>query len=596
VADERGAGGASARPSQESLLARFIELAAEVLGRQPTQGGAKPPSAPARSQPTPAGASDPFPNRVLFEDWSEYTAVANVAYVVPETAEDVVVVCNTAVKIGYTVRALGHSHNWSPLIVRPPAPPVPKVVLVDTSKLNSMSAGVVDGQATFGTGTTLLAATQFLEQQNNHGASAAPGYSFLNMPTVGALTLGGILAVGGHGTSVPFGAQQEPGLMGCLSNMIVSFKAVTTDPTNPASPYAIREFHRADADASAFLVHLGRAFITEVTLAAVPNYYLKLTNLFPSMADVMVKPPSPPAPLPDTALASLLDAHGRVEVIWFPYQDKTWVQCNTRLPQKPTEPLVPGPYNYEWMNGITWWESDILKAFFAEDPERVPEAMKLEVLDAEANMDGTTLYGTARDLEIYLTDNTLRMTSFGYVLQLPRAKVQAAAYGFYKGLTTLLDSYAKKTPPQYPVNGAVEIRCTTIDLQAELAIAGAKPPALAATHSVDANDQTLDTVLWVDVLTFPDAPGSAQFFVDLENWTIKNWGAGNLGRLRPEWSKGWAYTTAGPWTNAALIKNWIPSVYNAATDGLTFAWAKQTLAKYDRANIFTNTFLDDLFS
>jgi hypothetical protein len=45
-----------------------------------------------------------------------------------------------------------------------------------------------------------------------------------------------------------------------------------------------------------------------------------------------------------------------------------------------------------------------------------------------------------------------------------------------------------------------------------------------------------------------------------------------------------------------MIKNWIPAVYNAATDGLTFDWAKATLAKYDRANIFTNDFLDDLFS
>jgi len=212
------------------------------------------------------------------------------------------------------------------------------------------------------------------------------------------------------------------------------------------------------------------------------------------------------------------------------------------------------------------------------------------------NMDGKVLNGTARDLEIYVTDDTLRMTSFGYVLQLPRAQVQAAANAFYTEVTKLLNSYKNKNPPQYPVNGAVEIRCTTIDRQAGLATAAAKPPALAATHSVNSNDQTLDTVLWVDVLTFPDAPGSPQFFVDLEQWATKIWGATNPGRLRPEWSKGWAYTTAGPWTNTQLIKEWVPSVYNRATDGLTFDWAKQTLAKYDRANIFTNTFLDDLFS
>jgi hypothetical protein len=220
--------------------------------------------------------------------------------------------------------------------------------------------------------------------------------------------------------------------------------------------------------------------------------------------------------------------------------------------------------------------------------------MTLEAADAEVKVGTQTLYGTARDLEIYVTDNTLRLTAFGYVLQLPRAQVQAAAYAFYNQVHTLLGEYEQKG--KHPINGAVEIRATTIDDQAALSIAGAKPPALAATHSVDANDQSLDTVLWVDVLAFPDAPASVEFFMDLEQWTIKKWSAVNSGRLRPEWSKGWAYSKAGPWTNKQLIKEWIPAVYNRATDGLTFTWAKQTLAKYDNANIFSNTFLADLFS
>jgi FAD/FMN-containing dehydrogenase len=531
--------------------------------------------------------------RITFEDWSEYTKVEGVAAFAARSADDVVDLCNEAATNGFKIRALGHSHNWSPLILPPSTPPRPKVVLIDTSKLVGMSAAVVDGQlqATFGAGTTLEAATAFLESLDNQGASPAPGYSFLNMPTPGGLTLGGILAVGGHGTSVPW-AQQEPDLMGCLSNMIVSFKAVTTDPANPNSnAYAIREFQRSDPDAPAFLVHLGRAFITEVTLAAVPNYYLQLTNLFPNMNEVMAPPTT--TSLPENALASLLDAHGRVEVIWFPYEPLAWVQCNTLQPKK-TGTQVPGPYNYGWMNWITRTESDLLRAWFAENPGDVPDFMAAEAGDALWNMSGKVLNGTARDLEIYLTDSTLRMTAYGYVLQLPRSQVQAAANAFYVQLQSLFASYQSKG--QYPINGAVEIRCTTIDRQADLHVAGARPPALAATHSVDANDPTLDTVLWVDVLTFPEAPGSAQFFTDLEKWMIKTWGAGNPGRLRPEWSKGWAYTAAGPWTNTPLIKDWIPSVYNNATDTLTFDWAKQTLAKYDTADIFTNPFLDTLFS
>ncbi|MDQ1521534.1 MAG: hypothetical protein QOI55_2607, partial [Actinomycetota bacterium] len=283
MADEHGTGAGPAPPPQESLLTRFLDLAARELGR-PRNAGATSPSAPA--------GSSGF-DTITFEDWSEYTRVEQVESVAATSADDVVELCNDAVKDSYKIRALGHAHNWSPLILQPGTAPDPNVRLIDTSMLVGATAKVVDGQlhATFGTGTTLQAATEFLEQQGNHAAGAAPGYGFLNMPTVGSLTLGGILAVGGHGTSVPFAAQQEPDLMGCLSNMIVSFKAVTTDPDNPNShEYAMREFQRTDADAPAFLVHLGRAFITEVTLAALPNYHLQLTNLFPNMDDVMAKP------------------------------------------------------------------------------------------------------------------------------------------------------------------------------------------------------------------------------------------------------------------------------------------------------------------
>jgi hypothetical protein len=594
VDDRRGTSHEPATAPPRSLLDRFLTAAAHELDRQSRETGATSPSAPSDRPSSPPGFSDQLGfQRITFEDWSEYTKVDGVAAVTAGTADDVVKLCNQAASNGYKVRALGHAHNWSPLILQPSTPPNPRVVLVDTSKLVSKSAEVVGGQlqATFGAGTTLEAATEFLESLDNHGASDAPGYSFLNMPTPGSLTLGGILAVGGHGTSVPW-RQQEPDLMGCLSNMIVSFKAVTTDPDDPSSTeYAIREFHRADPDASAFLVHLGRAFITEVTLAAVPNYYLQLTNLFPDMEEVMAPPAT--TSLPENALASLLDAHGRVEVIWFPYQPLAWVQCNTRQPKK-TGTQVPGPYNFDWMNWITRAESDALRTLFAGHPGLVPEFMVAEAGDAFLHMHGKVLNGTARDLEIYLTDSTLRMTACGYVLQLPRSEVQAAAFEYYTQLQSLLTSYQRKG--QHPINGAVEIRCTTIDRQQDLEVAGARPPALAATHSADPNDPALDTVLWVDVLTFPQAPGSAQFFMDLERWMIKTWGARNPGRLRPEWSKGWAYTDAGPWTDASLIEDWIPSVYNSVTDTLTFDWAKQTLAKYDKASIFANPFLDTLFS
>lgn len=575
---------------REALLAlvgaEVDDLAARVAG-----GGAA--TAPAEPGDPPGS------RRVTYEDWSEATKVGSVPLVTATDADHVVTLCNWAAANGFQVRALGHSHNWSPFVVPGGTGDGPRVLLVDTSRLNGCGTEVVDGMmhATFGTGVTLEAATAFLEGPERPGPNdPAPGFTFLNMPTPGGLTLGGILAVGGHGTSVPGGPRTvpEPDLMGCLSNMVVAFTAVTTDPDDPTGrTYALRRFHRSDPDASAFLVHLGRAFLTDVTLAAVPNYYLRLTSLFPTVDDLLAAP-GKPRKGPD--LATLLDAHGRVEVIWFPYQPLAWVQCNTRTAKLGGTP-VAGPYNYPWMNWIPREVSDLVREYLLADPAgRLEIAMTVEAAVAVENEAEKVRYGTARDLEIYLTDDTLRMTACGYVLQLPRVKVQAAVHSYYAKVQALLAEYKARTPAQYPVNGAVEIRCTTVDRQDDLGIPGARPPALSASHAVT-SDPSLDTVLWVDVLTFPGTDGANEFLTDLEQWMIGTWaGSADGGRLRPEWSKGWAYTPAGPWTNADVYGKRVQAAYDAADDGLTFSWAMETLARYDGARIFTNSFLDKMFA
>lgn len=531
--------------------------------------------------------------RTTFRDWSGYTVVKDLEIHFPTSTDDVVILCNQAAAAGKRIRPVGHSHNWSPLVVsKPTSADEPAQVLVDTRGLTTRSATVVGGllHATFGTGTTLEDATAFMAAQTS--PDAPHGYGFLNMPTPGGLTLGGILAVGGHGTSVPGGSVSEPDLMGCFSNLVVSFTAVVSDESKPGT-YTPHTFHRSDEDAAAFLVHLGRAFITEVTLAAVPNFTLQLTNVFAPMAQIMEPASAAPS---SNALSSLLDRHGRIEVIWFPGPDSpnAWVQCCTRYDGSPPVPNgteVPGPYNYGWMNWISQGESDVARELFKLLPSITDRAMQAEYLDAEANMASAVMNGQARDLQLYLTDNTLRMTAFGYVLQIPRQQVQAVANEYFKAVQGLLTEYA--TNGQHPVNGAVEIRCTTVDRQDDLGLNDARPPALAASHAVNAE---VDTVLWLDVLTFPGTPSAEQFFVDLENWMWKTWGARYPGQLRPEWSKGWAYTTAGPWTNAKIIRSLVPTSYDRADDGLTFSWAKQTLARYDRSGIFTNEFLAQLFA
>ncbi len=539
---------------------------------------------------------------ITFSDWSGYIDNEGVQIARIASADDVAAVCTWAAQHGYTVRAVGRGHNWSPIVMEPNAPRNTEVMLIDTAKLNATSFEIVDRAplATFGTGITVNDATAYLQTLDNNGASSAPGYSLPHMPAPGGITLGGVLAIGGHGTLVPSGTG-EPDVMGSLSNLITGFDAVVsgTDAADKAV-YSVQHFERADTDAAAFLVHLGRAFLTAVTLNVVPNYYLQLHCLFPNASDLFASPAagsttgsevSPAAPSAPT-YANLLDEYGRVEVLWFPYNLQAFVQCNQRQ-SNAIAPQVTGPYNYPWME-INSLENAAIRAALFEWPSLTPVFGAFEFALAQTEQSGVVLNGTARDLELYLMDSTLKVTLWGWALQIPRAEVQTIASAFYQKVNSMLD--ADRGVGKYPINAALELRCTTIDKQDALPQPTSPPPTLSAAHSVNPQDATLDTVIWLNVGTITATPGSNEFYTELEQWVVATWGGQTPNRLRPEWSKAWAYTADGPWTNIELITS-IRDSYNQSTDTpYTLEAAASTLARYDASNIFTNPLLQSVFS
>ena len=566
----------------------LVALGEVLLGaRQPT------PPVIARSTP-PEGFPATVPiDRITFRDWSGFVDVPNVQIARVASDQDVADVCTWAAQAGYTVRAVGKGHNWSPILLSPTTPANAQVMLIDTTQLNATSFAVVNGvpSATFGTGITMNDATAYLETLDNNGTSPAKGYSLPHMPAPGGLTIGGVLAIGGHGTLVSSSGEQLE-TAGCLSNLITSFDAVVTSPDGADNVrYTVRHFERADTDSAAFLVHLGRAFVTAVTINVVPNYSLQLHCLFPNASDLFAQPSEASIAESGSTFASMLDEYGRVEVLWFPYNLQAFVQCNMRQSAQ-TGQQVPGPYNYPWMQ-ISALENDAIRAALFEWPELTPVFGAVEFTIAETQQHGCVLNGTARDLELYLMDSTLRVSLFGWALQLPRADVQLVASQFYDKVKSMLE--VGRSSWKYPINAALEIRCTTIDTHDALLPAGSPPPALSAAHSVAPNDATLDTVIWLNVGTMTATPGANEFYTELEQWMLNVWGSQTPNRLRPEWSKAWAYTNDGPWTNTAVIDSIRDSYNQPNGDSYTLKWAAATLSRYDASNIFTNPLLQSVF-
>jgi FAD/FMN-containing dehydrogenase len=510
-----------------------------------------------------------------FQNWSGEISVTNVWKAVPNGADDIVTIANWAAVHGYKVRALGKSHNWSPLVVQR-GEDVNSLLLVSTENLQGRTfwPGPVP-QVTLGAGVTIDDATDFLQNQAGNSVTAAPGYTFLNFTEPGDLTIGGVLAVGGHGTGIP--VEGEPELDGCLSNLVTRFTAVVSDASGQ---YGLRTFERADPDAAALLVHLGRAFITDATLAVVPDYYLQVTNRYPLVTTLLE---APGADSPDS-LSQLVQTYGRVEVIWFPFTDLPWVKTWERVPGK-IKPQVGSPYNYPWAMDISPEVSGLISDGLHLLPHLTPwfAAGELIIVITHAPP-GAALNGPARDLLLYVKPTTALMGMAGYAIQVPLDGLQAAANAFYVKFQSLLETYHARG--EYPTNGGVEMRVTTVDRVAWLGIAGAAPPALSVCNPAG-GQSSQDVVFWVDSLTFPGTEHAGDFYQELEEWFLQEWGPAGPNVLRPEWSKGWAYAGSGPWTNPAVISG-IPAAYPG------FAEAQATLARYDAANIYSNSFLVQL--
>ena len=65
--------------------------------------------------------------------------------------------------------------------------------------------------------------------------------------------------------------------------------------------------------------------------------------------------------------------------------------------------------------------------------------------------------------------------------------------------------------------------------------------------------------------------------------------------IRPEWSKGWGYTSTKAWDNTSYFEQEIPRVHaKGQPESLTIQAATKVLKKYDPKALFTSPLLDRL--
>jgi FAD/FMN-containing dehydrogenase len=521
--------------------------------------------------------------RQAYRNWVGEIRIDDAWTCAPRQATDVVDLANWAHANGYRLRPQGHAHSWAPLTVVPGTGCADRTVLVDTTRyLTGMQVVSADPAA--------VRVQAGAAMEDLLGFLRPAGYGLTAAPAPGDLSVGGVLAIDAHGTAVPAaGEARPPGhTYGSLSNLVTSLTAVVWDAATGG--YRLRTVDRSEPDCAALLTHLGRAFLTEVTLRVGADQNLRCISDVTVPASELFAAPGSGAV---RTLASYVENAGRVEAIWFPFTAAPWLKVWSVRPIRPvTSRLAVAPYNYPFSDNVPEPVAQLAGRIVTGEPELAPAFGQAQYDATAAGLTATAsadLWGPSANLLLYVRPTTLRVTANGYAVLTRRADIQRVVSDFVGRYTELLATY--QAAGRYPVNGPVEIRVTGLDDPADVGVAGARPPGLSAVRPrPDRPEWTV--AVWLDLLTLPATPYADEFYRELEEFVLAHY-TGDYATVRPEWSKGWAYTDAGGWTNQTVLSGAVPAAYRQGTDPSWDA-TLATLNRLDPHRIYGNPFLDTL--
>jgi FAD/FMN-containing dehydrogenase len=515
-----------------------------------------------------------------FENWAGDIVTESLWTVTVLSEQQVVDLANWACSNGYRLRASGFSHNWSPLTVDGSETRESRVLLVDTrTGLTRVSVGAAS--VTVGAGVSMDTLLSTLD---------LTGKGLAHNPAPGDITVAGALAIGAHGTVVAaLGETMPPGHShGSLPNLVQSLRAVVWDAA--AGRYLAKTFTRDQREIGALLVHVGRAFITQVTLRIGPKQRMRCRSLVSVPAAELLASPGSGG----RTFASYVESAGRVELIWFPFTNEPWLKVWSLAPSWPWGSRITlTPYNYPFADNAP----DPLVRVLGDvenNPEQTPEftATQLSIVNAGLLATGSAdLWGSGANLLRYVRPGTLKVTANGYAVLCTRADIQWVVSTFSARYQQVLAEYRARG--QYPVNGPMEIRVTAVDDPADSGVPGAVDAWLSPTRRRPDRPEWTCAV-WLDLLTIPGTGAADDFYTEIEEWLWTTFD-GSRAAVRVEWSKGWGYTPDGAWTSEAAVSGAIPeSLTTGQPVGTGFADAVAVLNTLDPHRIYVSPLLDRL--
>jgi hypothetical protein len=469
--------------------------------------------------------------RKFYCNWANATLANHVLTAEPKNEEEVLLAVNWAADNGWTVRAVGIKHNWSPITIVDQGADknLNKVLLITLmphmNKVLEVKPAEGDHPAFARVQLGINQITFLSELEKAAGGNGDIGFGLTHTPAPDSITVGGMLAIDGHGTAVPTEEEAKhinpnTATYGSYSNRMLACRAVVYDEAT--QKYVIREFKRANGtEIAPFLAHVGRAFLTEATLQVEPNYYMRCQSFMNIDWKDMFPAPVDPKHPQEHSMAWHLRHSGRAEAIWFPFTDKPWLKVWTVTDgHKPTASRkVDGPCNYPFSDDLGPNITKYFRSFVGADDDKKDHLIQQIVADEKARLGDKSeaakkcygsellsmidhacteatdsvievlggpkqtpvisslvwvraatglladhsddIWGPSKNTLIYVRDTTLRVTANGYAVMTNLDNVQQCMYVFVQIYREMIEKYAKEG--KYPIACPLEIRVTGLD-------------------------------------------------------------------------------------------------------------------------------------
>jgi len=503
----------------------------------------------------------------------------------PRDSEQVTFIVNWAYISGKNVRVQGYRHTYSPLTVSE-GDDTSKVLIIDmTRHMNKLKMGSqpIDFQNTRQSRIllTTVTAEPGASMQDLLTFAETNGFGIEMSPVIGGdATVGGVLAVNGHGAGIPAINEQltSPGFtFGSVSNLIIRLQAVVWDST--ANGYVLKHFDRTDPDIAAFLVHLGRAIITRVTIMVGSNYNLRCLSRVDVPADELFSHPANTNSGLRT-MSSFMDAYGRINAIWFPFTTSPWIKVWQVSATKPANSrITTHPYNYQ----IKYSQLN------PQTPGPVfGPAMLDRLVQGLTQNNVWDIWGASKNTILYFNASATPINTAGFVVLTNRGNIQLVLHEIVNFYTGLLNKYGDRG--QYPIDQYIYIRVTSLDQPEDTHISGAVAPLISSLSPISTRPD-FNVGVWINTLFTTHRAYSSEFMTEFEQWAYSRFNGGD-GLARPEWSKSWGYggsgsNNHGAFSNPSFLRETVPKVFGVKN------WNRAVgiLDKYDPHRVISNEFL-----